>query len=74
MALVDINKCWVGVQRRASDALGKKDDWYPQSYVTLKLEDGVQQNLSPTAARKLSKALAAAASLIDPPTPRAKRS
>lgn len=74
MALIDLNKCWVGVQRRASDRLGTRDDWYPQSYVTLKLEDGGQQNLSPSSAKALGRALIAAAAVIDPPKPRAKRS
>jgi len=74
MALVDLNKSWVGVQRRASDRIGTKDDWYPQSYVTLKLEDGAQQNLSPSSARSLGKALLAAAAVIDPPKPRQRRS
>jgi hypothetical protein len=74
MALVNLTKSWVGVQRRADEPLGKRDDWYPQSYVTIKLDDGVQQNLSPSGAKSLGKALIAAANVIDPPKPRVKRS
>ena len=74
MALERMTEAWVGVQRRATDRLGTKDDWFPQSYVTLKLEHDPRRNLSPSAARTLAKALTAAANLIDPPKPRQRRS
>lgn len=70
MALVNLNETWVGVQRRATDQLGKRDDWFPASYVTLKLEGDGQKNLSADSAKRLAKALVAAANLIDPPKPR----
>lgn len=72
MALIDINKCWVGVARRASERLGNRDSWYPQSYVRLSIEDD-HFNLSPTNAKTLAKAITAAANLIDPPTPRKRK-
>ena len=73
MSLVNLNEVWVGVQRRATDRLGNRDDWYPQSYVTLAI-DGAKYNISPSSAKSLAKALTGAANLIDPPKPRARRS
>lgn len=74
MALVNLNDCWVGVQRRATNMLGTRDSWHPASYVTLTMDDGTKYNLSPSAAKALARALSAAARLIDPPKPRVKRS
>ena len=72
MALLDLNKTWVGVQRRATDRLGHRDAWYPTSYVTLSLPGHETVNISPSNAKALAKAITAAANLIEPPVRRAK--
>lgn len=68
MALLDMQKSWVGVQRRA-DANVRQPGYWPRAYVRLDLEGSVT-NIDPDDARQLAKALTGAANMIDPPKPR----
>lgn len=72
MALLDLTKSWIGVARRADEPIGKNSGWYPQPYVRIDLE-GQVVNVSAYNAKKLAKAITAAANVIEPPTPRKRK-
>lgn len=69
--LLDLNKSWIGTQRRLDAKPGST--WYPPAYVRMDLEGDVT-NMSPSAARQLAKALVYNANLIDPPVKRVRKS
>ena len=72
MALLSSTKVFVGVVRRADEPLGKRDTWYPQTYVDINL-DGDQYHFSPSAAKHIARALKAAADIIEPPVRRTRK-
>lgn len=66
------NDFWIGAEQRGD---GKAGNTWPDAYVTLKPSGNADRiNMTPEAARNVSRQLRRFADLIDPPKPRTKRS
>ena len=72
MSVLNERDVWVGAERRA-DGDPRRRDWYPRGYVTLEPKDSARVHLTPHAARTVAKRLKEFADVLDPPTPRKRR-